>query len=98
MKRIGISKRRLVEEKFEELLEEFMTLYKRTYGISIKREEVIEILENRKPVTPITLKVAKLLEELFEAYHELHHHKRLDASKDKTHGDQIDDNNINTPK
>ena len=74
MDRIEIPKRKSDEETFERLLRDFMSIYEKTYGKPISKEEVLEILENERTVEPITLKVAEALERLFEVYHRLKHH------------------------
>ncbi len=51
--------------------EEFKELYRKTFGREISDEELREILDGKRELVPITLNVARALEELAEMYWEL---------------------------
>ncbi|UXD22174.1 hypothetical protein IPA_02330 [Ignicoccus pacificus DSM 13166] len=56
------------KEQFERLKEEFKDLYKRTYGREISDEELLEVLDGKKEIIPMTYNIAKALEELADVY------------------------------
>ena len=60
---------RFPKDEFLRLMEELRTTYKQISGEEISYDEILEVLEGRRLIFPVTEKMAKLLEELSHIYH-----------------------------
>ena len=59
------------KEEYYKKVKEFMEYYSRIFGKEISYSELVEVLEGKREIYPLTYNLVKLLEELNELYWKL---------------------------
>ena len=65
---MGFRLERPEKDEYYRKVEEFMEYYKKTFGEEISYRDLVEVLEGRKELYPLSYNVAKMLEEINEIY------------------------------